>query len=134
MGKLAWKILGTGGPILAGIVATKLVNIVWAKAGQDEINPKNPDAPVVKALAYAAAMGLAVGAARTLARPPRKPSIRPTPSPARGVIATFSGPCGILPTNCSMRLRLWSASLMRTRTRASTSPFWRRATFGAKRS
>ncbi len=66
MGKLAWKILGTGGPILAGIVATKLVNIVWAKAGQDEINPKNPDAPVVKALAYAAAMGLAVGAARTL--------------------------------------------------------------------
>ncbi|GIL35034.1 MULTISPECIES: DUF4235 domain-containing protein [Phycicoccus] len=66
MGKLAWKILGTGGPILAGIVATKLVNIVWAKAGQDEINPKNPDAPAVKALAYAAAMGLAVGAARTL--------------------------------------------------------------------
>lgn len=66
MGKLAWKILGTGGPIIAGIVATKLVNMVWARAGQDEINPKNPDAPAVKALAYAAVMGLAVGAARTL--------------------------------------------------------------------
>ncbi|GGL37913.1 DUF4235 domain-containing protein [Phycicoccus endophyticus] len=67
MGTIAWKILGTGGPILAGILATKVVNLVWAKTGQDEINPKNPDAPVVKALAYAAAMGLAVGAARTLA-------------------------------------------------------------------
>ncbi|QIM22629.1 DUF4235 domain-containing protein [Phycicoccus sp. HDW14] len=67
MGKLAWKILGTGGPILAGIIATKLVDTVWAKAGQDEVNPKNPDAPVVKALTYAAVMGLAVGAARTLA-------------------------------------------------------------------
>ncbi|MBR7744704.1 DUF4235 domain-containing protein [Phycicoccus sp. BSK3Z-2] len=66
MGTLAWKLLGTGGPILAGILATKAVNAVWAKAGQDEINPKNPDAPVVKALAYAAIMGLAVGAARTL--------------------------------------------------------------------
>jgi uncharacterized protein DUF4235 len=67
MGKLAWKILGTGGPILAGIIATKLVDTVWAKAGQDEINPKNPDAPIIKAIAYATALGIAVGAARTLA-------------------------------------------------------------------
>ncbi|NHA69370.1 DUF4235 domain-containing protein [Phycicoccus flavus] len=66
MGKFAWKILGTGGPILAGILATKVVNIVWAKAGQGEINPKDPDAPVLRALSYAAAMGLAVGVARTL--------------------------------------------------------------------
>ena len=48
MGTVAWKILGTGGPILAGVVATKVVNLVWAKAGQDEINPKNPDAPVAQ--------------------------------------------------------------------------------------
>ncbi|HMM97110.1 DUF4235 domain-containing protein [Phycicoccus sp.] len=67
MGKLAWKILGTGGPIVAGIVATKLVDAVWAKAGQDEVNPKNPDAPIVKAIAYAAILGIAVGAARTVA-------------------------------------------------------------------
>ncbi len=66
MGTVAWKILGSGGAILAGVLATKVVNLVWAKAGQDEINPKNPDAPVIKAVAYAAAMGLAVGAARTL--------------------------------------------------------------------
>ena len=66
MGAFAWKILGTGMPILAGVVATKVVNLVWAKAGQDEINPKNPDAPLVRALAYASVVGLAVGAARTL--------------------------------------------------------------------
>jgi hypothetical protein len=67
MGTITWKILGTGGAILAGVLATKVVNVVWAKAGQDEINPKNPDAPLVKALVYAAATGLAVGAARTFA-------------------------------------------------------------------
>ena len=65
MGTFAWKLLGTGGSILAGILATKVVNAIWAKAGQDEINPKNPDAPIVKAVAYAAITGLAVGAART---------------------------------------------------------------------
>lgn len=65
MGTLVWKLLGTGGAILAGVVATKVVNAVWAKAGQDEVNPKNPDAPLAKAVAYAAITGLAVGAART---------------------------------------------------------------------
>ena len=65
MGTLVWKLLGTGGSILAGILATKAVNLVWAKTGHDEINPKNPDAPIVKAVAYAAITGLAVGAART---------------------------------------------------------------------
>ncbi|KRE60416.1 DUF4235 domain-containing protein [Nostocoides sp. Soil756] len=65
MGTAAWKLLGTGGAILAGVLATKVVNLVWAKTGHDEINPKNPDAPLAKALAYAAVTGLAVGAART---------------------------------------------------------------------
>lgn len=65
MGTFAWKLLGTGGSILAGVIATKVVNAIWAKAGQDEINPKNPDAPILKAMTYAAITGLAVGAART---------------------------------------------------------------------
>ena len=67
MGSVAWKIMGTGGAILAGIIATKLIDAVWARAGQDEINPKNPNAPLAKAIAYAAITGLAVGAARTMA-------------------------------------------------------------------
>jgi hypothetical protein len=65
MGNATWKLLGTGGAILAGVLATKLVNLVWAKAGQDTINPKSPDAPLAKAVAYAAITGLAVGVART---------------------------------------------------------------------
>jgi hypothetical protein len=67
MGKVAWKIMGTGGAILAGVIATKVIDAIWARAGQDEINPKNPHAPLAKAVAYAAITGLAVGAARTIA-------------------------------------------------------------------
>ena len=67
MGSVAWKIMGTGGAILAGIIATKVIDAIWARAGQDEINPKNPNAPLAKAIAYAAITGLAVGAARTIA-------------------------------------------------------------------
>ena len=67
MGKVAWKIMGTGGAIVAGIIATKVIDAIWARAGQDEINPKNPHAPLAKAIAYAAITGLAVGAARTYA-------------------------------------------------------------------
>jgi Protein of unknown function (DUF4235) len=65
MGTLAWKVIGTGSAIAASLAATKLVNVIWAKAGQDDINPKNPHAPLAKAVAYAAATGLAVGVART---------------------------------------------------------------------
>ena len=53
--------------ILAGLIATKVIDAIWARAGQDEINPKNPHAPLAKAIAYAAITGLAVGAARTIA-------------------------------------------------------------------
>jgi len=63
MGTVVWKVMGVGGSILAGVVATKVVNAIWAKAGQDEINPK--PAPLLKALTYAVATGVAVGAART---------------------------------------------------------------------
>ena len=55
MGPLAWKIMGTGGAVLAGLLATKVVD-----------NPKSPEAPIAKAVAYAALTGLAVGAAKTL--------------------------------------------------------------------
>ena len=67
MGAVAWKIMGTGGAILAGVIATKVIDAVWAKAEGDEINPKSPNAPLAKAVAYAMITGLAVGAARTLA-------------------------------------------------------------------
>ncbi len=68
MGKLVWKILGAGSAAVAALVATKVVDKVWQKAGQDTaLDPKNPDAPLVKAIGYAAVTGLAAGGARTLA-------------------------------------------------------------------
>ncbi|GAA4399641.1 hypothetical protein GCM10023168_07310 [Fodinibacter luteus] len=66
MGSLAWKLLGTGGAILAGVIATKIIDAIWARASDDEINPKSPNAPLAKAVAYAAITGLAVGTAKTL--------------------------------------------------------------------
>jgi len=67
MGSVAWKIMGTGGALLAGVIATKIIDAIWARAESDEINPKSPNAPLAKAVAYAAITGLAVGTARTLA-------------------------------------------------------------------
>ena len=31
MGAVAWKIMGTGGAILAGVVATKVIDAIWAQ-------------------------------------------------------------------------------------------------------
>ena len=63
-----WKVLGTGSAILAGMVANKAITAVWKKAGRDvEIDPRDPDSPIVEALAYAALAGLAMGVARTFA-------------------------------------------------------------------
>ncbi|PRY57132.1 uncharacterized protein DUF4235 [Knoellia remsis] len=65
---MVWKILGTGSAIAAGLAATKIADQVWQKAGQDvSIDPKDPDSPVMAALAYAALTGLAAGIARTMA-------------------------------------------------------------------
>lgn len=68
MGPLAWKVIGTGSAVLAGIVANKIVTEAWKRSGRDDkIDPNNPDVPIGQALAFAALMGLAVGAARVLA-------------------------------------------------------------------
>jgi len=66
MGPLAWKIMGTGGAVLAGVLATKVVDLIWSRAVQDDVNPKSPEAPINKGVLYAALTGLAVGAAKTL--------------------------------------------------------------------
>ncbi len=66
MGKAVWKILGTGSAVLAGLLATKVADVVWRKAGQDRVDPKNPEVPMKQAVAYAALTGLATGAAKTM--------------------------------------------------------------------
>ena len=68
MGTLVWRVMGTGGAILAGVVANKLVQQLWRRAGRDEVHdPRDPRTPAKDALLFAALTGLAVGAARTLA-------------------------------------------------------------------
>ncbi|GAA3603048.1 hypothetical protein GCM10022199_03380 [Marihabitans asiaticum] len=68
MGNAVWKVMGTGGAILAGMIANKVVDAVWDKAGGDSsIDPTDPDSPIIEALIYAAAIGLAMGIARTMA-------------------------------------------------------------------
>ena len=42
MGKVAWKVMGTGGAILAGIIATKVIDAVWARAGGRD-QPEEPE-------------------------------------------------------------------------------------------
>lgn len=67
VGNMVWKLLGTGSAILAGIVANKVITVVWKKAGKDtEIDPTNPDTSLGEAIAYAALAGIAVGLARTM--------------------------------------------------------------------
>ena len=67
MGPVVWKIFGTGGALLAGVLAKKVIDSIWARAEGDEVNPKSPHAPLPKAIAYAMVTGLAAGAAKTLA-------------------------------------------------------------------
>ena len=68
MGTLVWRVLGTGSAILAGIIANKLVQTAWKKAGRDAVlDPRDPRTPARDAVLFAALTGLAVGAARTLA-------------------------------------------------------------------
>lgn len=67
VGNMVWKLLGTGSAIIAGIVANKVITVVWKKTGHDtEVDPTNPEIPLGEAIAYAALAGLAVGLARTL--------------------------------------------------------------------
>lgn len=70
MGSAAWKMLGTGSAVLAGLVATKLVSALWKSSGRDV--PEDPTNPEEvnwgEAIAFAAITGLVANAARTAAQ------------------------------------------------------------------
>jgi hypothetical protein len=67
MGKAVWKILATGSAVLAGLLATKVADLIWRTAGQDRVDPKDPQAPARQAVAYAALTALTTAAAKTVA-------------------------------------------------------------------
>jgi hypothetical protein len=67
VGTFVWRVIGTGSAILAGVIANKVVQTVWKKAGRDEVlDPRDPRTPWKDAIAFAALTGLAVGAARVV--------------------------------------------------------------------
>lgn len=65
---MVWKVLGTGSAVVAGIAAKKVIGAIWKQAGKDDdLDPNNPDSPVLEAVAYATVAGLVTGVAKTLA-------------------------------------------------------------------
>ncbi len=70
MGSLGWKVLGTGGAVLAGAVANRLVTKVW-KVASGRPAPSDPtnqdDVSWKEALLFAAVTGFVVQAARVAA-------------------------------------------------------------------
>lgn len=69
MSALPWKILGTGGAVLSGIAAKKIINTTWkaATGNAPPANPESPDTSWGEAVAWALFSGALVGLARMLA-------------------------------------------------------------------
>lgn len=66
---LGWKILGTGGAVLAGVAARKAIMSGWQLAAgkPPPTNPEHPDTTWSEAVAWAVVSGAIVGTARMLA-------------------------------------------------------------------
>jgi hypothetical protein len=66
---LGWKILGTGGAVLAGIAARKAVTSAWqlTTGKPPPANPEHPDTTWAEAVGWAVLSGAVVGTARMLA-------------------------------------------------------------------
>jgi hypothetical protein len=66
---VGWKILGTGGAVLAGIAARKTITSGWqaATGNPPPANPESPDTTWAEAVAWAVLSGAIVGTARMLA-------------------------------------------------------------------
>lgn len=69
MSVLPWKVLGTGGAVLSGIAAKKILVTGWkaATGNPPPANPEHPDTSWPEALAWAVVSGALVGVVRMLA-------------------------------------------------------------------
>jgi len=68
-GKAAWKVLGTGSALAAGILATKALDATWrtATGHRPPTKPESPEIANREALVWAAISGMAIGLAKTYA-------------------------------------------------------------------
>lgn len=69
MGSTTWKILGTGGAVVAGIAARNLLTTGWkaATGSAPPTNPEHPDVEWHEAVLWAVLSGAVIGVARMLA-------------------------------------------------------------------
>ncbi len=67
MGSIVWKALAAGSTVIATLVAGRVAEQIWKSTGQDDVNPEDPEAPVLQAVAYAALTGLLVAGLKTFA-------------------------------------------------------------------
>ncbi len=65
---IAWKLLGTGGGVVAGMAARKVATSTWSLATGKEppVTPEAPDVSFREAAAWAAVSGGIVGLGRLL--------------------------------------------------------------------
>jgi hypothetical protein len=66
---LGWRILGTGGAVVAGLAARKAITSGWqiATGKPPPTNPEHPDTTWAEAVGWALLSGAIVGTARMLA-------------------------------------------------------------------
>lgn len=65
MGNIVWKALAASSAVIATMVAGKVADQIWRTAGQEDIDPADPESPLWEAVAYAALTGLIAAAVRT---------------------------------------------------------------------
>lgn len=65
VGNIVWKVLAASSAVLAGVVASKVTDQIWRTAGQEDIDPADPESPILQAVAYAALTGLIAAAVKT---------------------------------------------------------------------
>ncbi|HPF75199.1 DUF4235 domain-containing protein [Phycicoccus elongatus] len=65
MGSIVWKALAASSAVVATLVATKVADQIWKTTGQDDIDPADPESPILQAVAYAALTGLIAAAIKT---------------------------------------------------------------------
>jgi hypothetical protein len=68
-GKSAWKLMGSGSAVLAGIATTKALDATWrtATGHRPPTKPESPDIAGREAILWAALSGMAIGVAKTYA-------------------------------------------------------------------
>jgi hypothetical protein len=68
-GKASWRVIGAGSALAAGVVAARVLDLVWATATgrKPPSTPESPDIAHREALVWAALSGMAIGVAKTYA-------------------------------------------------------------------